>query len=91
MTAQGDCVNKDPPAGWNYFSTTGAVCQENIDSSDNQFSYVFLKSGEYWFVENTPFLANQIADICLAGGTQSGVYVTNTTSGAFNAVITEHP
>jgi hypothetical protein len=96
MTAQGNCVNKDPPAGWNFF--TPSSCQYQLNSTaTTETWYIFTTSGDYWDVVN-PVPSGSYANLgqslyagCITGGTM-GVYVTDTSTGAFEYVyLTPNP
>jgi hypothetical protein len=90
MTAQGNCVNTDPPAGWNFFTPTS--CQYQVNSTFTiETWYIFTTTSEYWIVTND-LPSGSYADLgkslyagCITGGTM-GVFVTNTSTGAFEYV-----
>jgi hypothetical protein len=71
-------------AGWNYFHATN--CEWVTDGS-NDFTFVFPQEGGYWFVENDIY-ATDTFDTACTNGNWVAVYVTDSSSGAFDRIFT---
>ena len=71
-------------SGWNYFHAYN--CQWYYDGATN-WIYVYSPEGLYFYYPNNDFVAKTILTGCVNGYWEA-VYVTNTTTGAFNQVYT---
>lgn len=82
MVSGGVAANGAPAsAGWNYFHAY--YCSWYLDSSGNQYFYVWPSEGGYWYAVNNLYAAQGLQISC-ANGNWEAVYVTNTSSGAFD-------
>ena len=78
------------PLGWNFFHAL--YCLHFIDSSGNQWTYVYSKEtpGKFIFTENIPYWADAFRSAC-PDGSLVGIHVTNSTSGMFDQVAVYGP
>jgi hypothetical protein len=71
-------------SGWNYFHAYN--CQWYYDGTNN-WLYVFSPEGLYFYVPNNDYAAKTFLTGCVNGYWEA-VYVTNTSTGAFNRIQT---
>lgn len=72
------------PLGWNYFHAT--YCEWYFDGSNN-YLFVFPSEGGYWYIVNNDYATKTFLTGCV-NGYYEAVYVTNTSTGAFNYIFT---
>ena len=80
-------MSRDPPLGWNFFTCTGSVSY--LDTSGNNWEFVYPSTGGYWYVVNQSDQARQLGLACHSSqefGQQMAVYVTNSSTGVFSQV-----
>ena len=75
----------DTPLGWNIFHATD--CEWYTPDGTNNYTFVFPIEGGYWYTANNLFTTNTFDTACV-NGNYVGVYVTSSSTGAFNEVIT---
>jgi hypothetical protein len=73
------------PLGWNFFHAS--YCVHFIDTSGNQWTYVFSKetSSDAFFTENISYWADAFRSAC-PNSSLVGIHVTNSTNGTFDEV-----
>ena len=71
-------------SGWNYFHAYN--CQWYYDGTNN-YLYVFSPEGLYFYYPNNDYAAKTFLTGCVNGYWEA-VYVTNTSTGAFNRIQT---
>lgn len=78
------------PLGWNFIHPL--YCLHFIDSSGNQWAYVYSKEtpGKFFLTENIPDWADAFRSAC-PDSSLVGIHVTNSTSGTFDQVAVYGP
>jgi len=71
-------------AGWNYFHAYN--CEWYVDSSGNQYFFVYPSEGGYWYSVNNLYAIPGLQTSCVNGNWEA-VYVTNTSTGAFDYAV----
>ena len=70
--------------GWNFFHATN--CGWFVDGSGGQWFYIFPSEGGIWFTINNLYTSQGLQISC-GDGNFFGVFVVNTSTGAFNQTI----
>jgi hypothetical protein len=68
-------------SGWNYFHAYN--CSWYVDSSGNQYFFVWPSEGGYFYSVNNLYVIPGLQISCVNGNWE-GVYVTDTSTGAFD-------